>query len=1028
MSRFLFVVPPLTGHTNPTIGVARELAAAGHEVAWTAYREVVEKLLPPGARLIPVGPSLPSDLVGQITERSRGLRGPTAFKFLWEEFLHPLACSMVKGVEAAVEEFRPDVLVVDQQAFAGALVARRRAMRWATSATTSAEFTNPFEGLPKLGEWVAESLRGFQREFGVSEEDAARGDLRFSDHLVLIFSSRELVGADREFPPHYRFVGPSFAGRVEDVDSFPWAWLAEAPRVLVSLGTVNAEAGDRFFRAVIEGLGGRDLQVVLVAPPERIGAVPDNVLARARPAARPARARRRRRVARRPQHRLRGARARPAARRGADTRRPAGGCPAGRRGRRRGARALRARAPARHRGSRRRGSFAARLSRGRAAHPGIVRGRRRSGRCRARPRGARMLSALWMVTFLAILFNGLRLRGRARALKALAWDGSDGPDRSARAPGPDGGYALISASGVRVTAEVERAAIGHARREGLDVLDLVPADLPVERALDTLRLVDPATYRAARFADGAGGFQALLVARDVLERAAPSDLAAGAPLDPAAMLRVTRRLKPYACATTDVAVAPGLRASDLGPAQRLAWLRQLYQRFAPLSMFVQLVELVLLCTGPFARPFWGTLALAAYCAQPCLVFSGTALRPRDLKWQPLRPLLALWTWVRTALAGTRSAAAARIDPLEAAVPEYERLLADGTGRFFESRRGDCPWCGSTNLRRRLETGDFLQHKPGRFVLERCGACGHIFQNPRLSLAGLDFYYRDFYDGLSEDFMNMVFGAPGQNYAARAQMLAGLLEPREWLDVGAGHGHFCRVAKDLWPNTRFDGLDMSRSIEEAERRGWVGRGYRGMFPELAPRIEGAYDVVSMHHYLEHTREPLEELAAAARVVRPGGYCLIELPDPECPLGTALGRYWLPWFQPQHQHFIPLGNLQKALERFGFTVVKVDRASAHQAVDLGFAALAFLQQFAPPTHLPWRPAAGRRWPARIKRTALFAVAWPLLVAGVLGDQVLGFVIRRGGLGSNTYRVLARKERAARDAMEEAPPPARAKAAAV
>jgi len=280
MSRFLFVVPPLTGHTNPTVTVARELAAAGHEVAWTAYREVVEKLLPPGARLIPVGPSLPSDLVGQISERSRGLRGPSAFKFLWEEFLHPLASSMVQGVEAAVDEFRPDVLVVDQQAFAGALVARRRGLRWATSATTSAEFTNPYEGLPRLGEWVVESLRAFQREQGVSEEEAARGDLRFSDHLVLVFSSRELVGAEREFPAHYRFVGPSFAGRVEDLDGFPWPWLAEVPRVLVSLGTVNAEAGDRFFRAVVEGLGGRDLQVILVAPPERVGPVPDNILVR----------------------------------------------------------------------------------------------------------------------------------------------------------------------------------------------------------------------------------------------------------------------------------------------------------------------------------------------------------------------------------------------------------------------------------------------------------------------------------------------------------------------------------------------------------------------------------------------------------------------------------------------------------------------------------------------------------------------------------------------------------------------------
>lgn len=36
MSGFLFVVPPLVGHINPTVGVAAELAARGHRVAWAS--------------------------------------------------------------------------------------------------------------------------------------------------------------------------------------------------------------------------------------------------------------------------------------------------------------------------------------------------------------------------------------------------------------------------------------------------------------------------------------------------------------------------------------------------------------------------------------------------------------------------------------------------------------------------------------------------------------------------------------------------------------------------------------------------------------------------------------------------------------------------------------------------------------------------------------------------------------------------------------------------------------------------------
>ena len=44
----------------------------------------------------------------------------------------------------------------------------------------------------------------------------------------------------------------------------------------------------------------------------------------------------------------------------------------------------------------------------------------------------------------------------------------------------------------------------------------------------------------------------------------------------------------------------------------------------------------------------------------------------------------------------------------------------------------------------------------------------MFQNPRLSLDGLDFYYKDFYDGLGEDGMEFVFGFGVEPYLDRAR--------------------------------------------------------------------------------------------------------------------------------------------------------------------------------------------------------------------------------------------------------------------
>jgi SAM-dependent methyltransferase len=330
---------------------------------------------------------------------------------------------------------------------------------------------------------------------------------------------------------------------------------------------------------------------------------------------------------------------------------------------------------------------------------------------------------------------------------------------------------------------------------------------------------------------------------------------------------------------------------------------------------------------------------------------------------------------------------------------------DDTTALFEPPRSTCPWCGDDELRRAVTMPDLLQSKPGEFHLDECTSCGHIFQNPRLSPEGLDVYYRDFYDGRGNEDAEFVFAMGRRSYRARAEMLRGRAEPKRWLDVGAGHGHFCLVAKELWPDTRFDGLDQSDSVAEAQRRGWIDRCYQGMFPEVAPDLVGAYDVVSMHHYLEHTREPEAELDAAGLALESGGHLLIEVPDPESRLGRKLGRMWGPWFQPQHQHFVPLDNLSEALQQRGFTVVARERAEAHQPVDLAFATWLLANRVAPrggePWHAPLTP--GRR----VGRVATFTAFMPLLAAALATDQLIAPVLRRMPRMSNTYRLLARKD---------------------
>lgn len=272
MSRFLFVVPPLVGHINPAVGVAAELRAQGHQVAWaSAGHGLVERLAGDDeARVYTcAGPVLGAD----DGMRPPDLRGPEALKFLWEAFLIPLAEAMAPGVRVAIQDFRPHVVVADQQAVAGGLVAEALGVPWATSSTTTAEFAfdEALGGMPKIAAWIAGLLQNLRVRIG---DAGGKADPRFSPHLVLVYSTPELIGSGARTEGPIRYVGPSVTARPASAARFPWDWLdAGRATVLVTLGTANADVGGRFLSKCLTAVRARTgrLQAVIADPGHTLG-------------------------------------------------------------------------------------------------------------------------------------------------------------------------------------------------------------------------------------------------------------------------------------------------------------------------------------------------------------------------------------------------------------------------------------------------------------------------------------------------------------------------------------------------------------------------------------------------------------------------------------------------------------------------------------------------------------------------------------------------------------------------------------
>ena len=52
MSKIVFFCIPAHGHTNPTLGVVRELVSRGHEVWYYSYNIMREKIVEAGATFV----------------------------------------------------------------------------------------------------------------------------------------------------------------------------------------------------------------------------------------------------------------------------------------------------------------------------------------------------------------------------------------------------------------------------------------------------------------------------------------------------------------------------------------------------------------------------------------------------------------------------------------------------------------------------------------------------------------------------------------------------------------------------------------------------------------------------------------------------------------------------------------------------------------------------------------------------------------------------------------------------------------
>ncbi|MFZ5875342.1 MAG: class I SAM-dependent methyltransferase [Nitrospirota bacterium] len=226
----------------------------------------------------------------------------------------------------------------------------------------------------------------------------------------------------------------------------------------------------------------------------------------------------------------------------------------------------------------------------------------------------------------------------------------------------------------------------------------------------------------------------------------------------------------------------------------------------------------------------------------------------------------------------------------------------------------CLLCGSSNLTPVVRVD--------QWTVVECAACELGMLSPWPDDAELARLYQESYFaehgiGYAESAEDRERGVRGQS--GRAALVRSWVSGDKLLDMGSATGHFLAAA-------RARGFD----VEGVELSAWAAEQARSELgvPVTLGEISdlGAtprFDVVTMWHSLEHTRDPLSVLRATHALLRDGGTVVIELPNYRSYDAKGYGTAWTGWDLPYHRwHFSPK-SLRTLLTQTGFRVRTVQR---------------------------------------------------------------------------------------------------------
>jgi SAM-dependent methyltransferase len=234
----------------------------------------------------------------------------------------------------------------------------------------------------------------------------------------------------------------------------------------------------------------------------------------------------------------------------------------------------------------------------------------------------------------------------------------------------------------------------------------------------------------------------------------------------------------------------------------------------------------------------------------------------------------------------------------------------------------CPLCQSSQFKKFLECRNIHGVRvisDELFFLHKCQRCSLVFLNPRPQDIFL-YYPKDYFGrdlGLYAFFFKLYRRILYQSRKVQVENTARFLE--KIIDIGAGEGKFLTMFKDS--KIKKSAVEPQRSGFEILKRNLPEAKIWNSSLQDTEIPENFFDVATAWHVLEHFDDPEENLKKIYRILKPGGYFFVAVPNIDS-LGFKIGREnWYYLDTPRHLfHFSPK-TASRLLAKVGFKNIQV-----------------------------------------------------------------------------------------------------------